>query len=329
MGTKQILIVEDTQEYSDLLIDRLNALMDPDEFVFNTADTYEAAKKMLDNMGFSTIIVDLQLKDSSGAYDDDGGVKVLKYAHKCNPILKAIVLTGKDNYENLLASLRAHAFDFFVKGKDEYDILLSNLRRACKFYEQENGVHEITAHYLHLQGCALDERWHRCNKTDKIMSIQSAKRAFLAISINSENKIIEQAIKRVWDKIGIKTFTDMDTLGGNKFCDICLNIRTSNYFIAAINTTQCPSVYHELGMAQALGREVIIIVSKSFLDENEKTFPWNIQVFKPVIYDDDTTKMPMTLEIELCEWIKQHMTGIDMSLINNYQQEQNRLLNRP
>ena len=142
-------------------------------------------------------------------------------------------------------------------------------------------------------------------------------------------EIIEQAIKRVWDKIGIKTFTDMDTLGGNKFCDICLNIRTSNYFIAAINTTQCPSVYHELGMAQALGREVIIIVSKSFLDENEKTFPWNIQVFKPVIYDDDTTKMPMTLEIELCEWIKQHMTGIDMSLINNYQQEQNRLLNRP
>ena len=333
MRTKRVLVVEDEENYRELIIDRLTQRQEEGEFEWTSVESVQEAEKMIDERRFTALIVDLEIENSEypGRLDPQGGIKVIKLAMKQNPLVKAIVLTVHKNDENLLAALRARAFDFFVKHQDDWDVLMSTLRRACRFYEQEDGLREIVAKYIHGHGCPIhpDEV---CRKSDNILGVNSACRVFLAVPNRSEYAQTEQALKRVWEAAGIEPLTDMDTVvEGQKLCQICFSIRTSDFFMAEISRNDSPSVYHEIGMAQALGRKVGLVLGSSSSGDYAKSIPWNLQGFKPVKYDDkDENKKIFKLEIAVSEWILAHgdWKVIKRQALEEYKSKQEKALRR-
>lgn len=136
----KILVVEDDREDFVLLKDTLQK-DGPHEFNLTHAGDLKVAFEKLDENDFDLILLDLALPDSKGL---DTVAKI----NSKRPKTPVVVLTGVDDREVGLGSVRKGAQDFLVKGKVTYDnfskAIYYSLERARLEYFRDEIVNNIS-----------------------------------------------------------------------------------------------------------------------------------------------------------------------------------------
>jgi len=101
---ERLLIVED----EDTLCESLKRVFMRDGYVVDSADSAEAAFKLLEHRSYDLIITDIILPGISG-------IELLTTYHKTNPAQKVMVITAYASLTTAVESIKAGACDFIIK----------------------------------------------------------------------------------------------------------------------------------------------------------------------------------------------------------------------
>ncbi len=118
--TINILIIEDNPGDARLIQELLQEV-NPDGFAFSHAERLADGLTQLKGGHFHLVLLDLSLPDSSG-------LDTFSKVQTCTPDLPVILLTGHDDQEMALRSVRLGAQDYLVKGEYEGKLIARAIR---------------------------------------------------------------------------------------------------------------------------------------------------------------------------------------------------------
>jgi len=105
--TDKILIVDDEQDFLDVISDRLTAR----DMNVSTASSAIDAIKKIDEESFDAVVLDLQMPEMDG-------LETLKIMKEKNPDLQVILLTGHATVEKGIEAMKLGAMDLIEKPAD-------------------------------------------------------------------------------------------------------------------------------------------------------------------------------------------------------------------
>ena len=105
--TDKILIVDDEQDFLDVISDRLKAR----DMNVSTASSAKDAIKQIDEDSFDAVVLDLQMPEMDG-------LEALKIMKEKNPDLHVIFLTGHATVEKGIEAMKLGAMDLIEKPAD-------------------------------------------------------------------------------------------------------------------------------------------------------------------------------------------------------------------
>jgi diguanylate cyclase (GGDEF)-like protein len=114
-----LLIVEDDDDYRDLLVRRASSLM----AAISSASGFRRARSKIKKEDFDLLLLDINLPGGSG-------LDLLAFAKERDPDIQAIILTGEATIESAVEALRLGAFDYLMKPFDSVQVLDLTLKRA-------------------------------------------------------------------------------------------------------------------------------------------------------------------------------------------------------
>ncbi|MFP3852793.1 MAG: diguanylate cyclase [Anaerolineales bacterium] len=114
-----LLIVEDNDDYRDMLRRRAEPLVSNIEAVSN----YPAATAAVRNNDFDVLLLDIHVPGGTG-------LDLLARAKRKDPDVQAVILTGQASVETAVEALRLGAFDYLMKPFDSIQVLDLTLKRA-------------------------------------------------------------------------------------------------------------------------------------------------------------------------------------------------------
>lgn len=117
MSTR-VLLVDDEQEFLDLLGERMSARGMEVQKTTSAAD----ALKITEDQSFDAIVLDLLMPEMDG-------IQVLKTLKAKHPELQVILLTGHGSIEKGVDAMRQGAMDFIEKPAD-LEVLTEKIRKA-------------------------------------------------------------------------------------------------------------------------------------------------------------------------------------------------------
>ncbi|MGD2094865.1 MAG: ATP-binding protein [Phycisphaerales bacterium] len=123
--TLYLLLVDDDPADRQLVKLALAKSSQSVQFNIETAETLSEATEQLSHNEYDIVLLDLGLPDSQG-------METVQKAHKTNPNLPIVVLTGLDNEEVGLEAIRSGAEDYLTKGKSLEYALVRTIRYAIE-----------------------------------------------------------------------------------------------------------------------------------------------------------------------------------------------------
>ncbi len=105
--TDKILIVDDEQDFLDVISDRLKAR----DMNVSTASSAKEAIKQIDEDSFDAVVLDLMMPEMDG-------LEALKIMKEKNPDLQVILLTGHATVEKGIEAMKLGAMDLIEKPAD-------------------------------------------------------------------------------------------------------------------------------------------------------------------------------------------------------------------
>lgn len=117
-----------------------------------------------------------------------------------------------------------------------------------------------------------------------IMPLQRL-RCFLSLSHNSSSRKIREMIEQSIKKTGFEVVSFQEGLifPGNSFQELIIGELAQADCIIADVSDNNPNVFYELGLAQAMGKGILIIAE----DRSLKEFPFDIREFRVITYSDN------------------------------------------
>lgn len=304
-----VLIVEDVA----IVRNRIKNVLEKEDINLNFATTKEEAFDLLSQNHYHAGIVDLYLPDMPPPGEEADGVVVIKKAKRFQPLIKLIILTAHDEKENILRCLRAGASDWVDKSEDSDFIeeLRFRLKQMLFQYESDNGLASLLYHYTFTSGCPLSKNKGRCTETPTIHEGHNPKNVFVIIP-SSDYGEEKKAIMATLSAAGMNPHIEEDDYHSTgALCSICTKIRQSPYAIADITGKTViteqeklyiprPSVLYELGLAHALGRNVLILFQGSL-----ENVPYDLRGHKISLYHQAGGQLKTAYLIEeLCNWLE-------------------------
>jgi DNA-binding NtrC family response regulator len=116
--TDKILIVDDEQDFLNIISDRLTAR----DMNVSTASSAKTAIKKIDEESFDAVVLDLQMPEMDG-------LETLKIMKEKNPDLQVILLTGHATVEKGIEAMKLGAMDLIEKPADLATIV-DRIKRA-------------------------------------------------------------------------------------------------------------------------------------------------------------------------------------------------------
>lgn len=125
----RVLLIED--EASDAYLVKLDLKKSPSvDFDVTWVESLAAAKKVLSNISFDVVLLDLSLPDSEG-------LETIKIAQHITNNLPIIVLTGRCDTDFSLTALKSGASDYMVKGDFGFDGVARTIRSTLLRVEMD------------------------------------------------------------------------------------------------------------------------------------------------------------------------------------------------
>jgi len=116
--TDKVLIVDDEQDFLDVISDRLAAR----DMNVSTASSAKDAIKKIDEESFDAVVLDLMMPEMDG-------LETLKIMKEKNPDLQVILLTGHATVEKGIEAMKLGAMDLIEKPADLATIV-DRIKRA-------------------------------------------------------------------------------------------------------------------------------------------------------------------------------------------------------
>ena len=116
--TDKVLIVDDEQDFLNIISDRLTAR----DMNVSTASSAKDAIKQIDEESFDAVVLDLQMPEMDG-------LETLKVMKEKNPDLQVILLTGHATVEKGIEAMKLGAMDLIEKPADLATIV-ERIKRA-------------------------------------------------------------------------------------------------------------------------------------------------------------------------------------------------------
>ena len=116
--TDKILIVDDEQDFLDVISDRLTAR----DMNVSTASSAKDAIKQIDEDSFDAVVLDLMMPEMDG-------LEALKIMKEKNPDLQVILLTGHATVEKGIEAMKLGAMDLIEKPAD-MSTIVERIKRA-------------------------------------------------------------------------------------------------------------------------------------------------------------------------------------------------------
>jgi len=116
--TDKILIVDDEQDFLDVISDRLTAR----DMNVSTASSAKDAIKQIDEDSFDAVVLDLMMPEMDG-------LEALKIMKEKNPDLQVILLTGHATVEKGIEAMKLGAMDLIEKPAD-LSTIVERIKRA-------------------------------------------------------------------------------------------------------------------------------------------------------------------------------------------------------
>ena len=154
----RVLIIEDNVEYASMLKAVLSKSRDL-EFELKSFVNLEDGLSELKNNDVDVVLLDLDLPDSSGL---DTFNKVINFTSG----LPIIILTGDDDKELAIRSLRLGAQDYLIKGQTDNKLLL----KSILFSIERKRLEEQLKSTLREKDMLLKEIHHRVKNNLQIVS---------------------------------------------------------------------------------------------------------------------------------------------------------------
>lgn len=120
----KVLLIEDNPGDARLLREMLDEVQYQSFLLFHAETLYEGFNK-LSEVPFDVVLLDIGLPDSPG-------IEAIKPIKQRAPELPIIMLTGLDDEDAALASLKTGAQDYLVKGQTDSGLLLRSIRYAIE-----------------------------------------------------------------------------------------------------------------------------------------------------------------------------------------------------
>ena len=116
--TDKVLIVDDEQDFLDVISDRLAAR----DMNVSTASSAKDAIKKIDEESFDAVVLDLMMPEMDG-------LETLKIMKEKNPDLQVILLTGHATVEKGIEAMKLGAMDLIEKPAD-LSTIVERIKRA-------------------------------------------------------------------------------------------------------------------------------------------------------------------------------------------------------
>ncbi|MEW6586494.1 MAG: histidine kinase dimerization/phosphoacceptor domain -containing protein [Nitrospirota bacterium] len=139
----KILLIEDNLGDARLIRDMLEDAQ-YQSFSLYHAETLSEGSHMLSDGQFNVVLLDIGLPDSMG-------IDSIKAIKDCSPEVPIIMMTGLDNEETAITSLKMGAQDYLVKGQVDTGLLLRSIRYAI---ERNNAAADIESKQRFIQHVA-------------------------------------------------------------------------------------------------------------------------------------------------------------------------------
>ncbi len=116
--TDKVLIVDDEQDFLNIISDRLTAR----DMNVSTASSAKDAIKQIDEDSFDAVVLDLMMPEMDG-------LETLKIMKEKNPDLQVILLTGHATVEKGIEAMKLGAMDLIEKPAD-LSTIVERIKRA-------------------------------------------------------------------------------------------------------------------------------------------------------------------------------------------------------
>ena len=142
MDGTRVLLVDDETEFAEILAERMEAR----GLQVETADSGEAAVRLVEKKPFDAILLDLAMPGMDG-------IETLKRLRKLNPDLQIILLTGHATVDKGVEAMKLGAIDFVEKPAD-IDKLMAKIEVASsrKLELTEKRMEEQMADIMRKKG---------------------------------------------------------------------------------------------------------------------------------------------------------------------------------
>jgi two-component system response regulator CpxR len=127
--TVRVLLVDDEQEFADVLADRLETR----GFAVTKALSGEECLGKLREKEVDVVVLDvlMPVKD---------GVETLRDIKQLNPLIEVIMLTGHATIESAIEGLKLGAYDYLMKPTETENLVTKILRAYARKAEQEERI---------------------------------------------------------------------------------------------------------------------------------------------------------------------------------------------
>jgi PAS domain S-box-containing protein len=134
---RRILIVDDENGILEELSDYLS-----NGYEIVTARSASEAIKLLEAGGIELAIIDMYMET------EESGIEVLKSAKKTAPLLQCIILTAYGTPSNVVAAMRAGAYDYVEKqSPDIYETLAHRIKKALEYRDSIEALRKSEEKY--------------------------------------------------------------------------------------------------------------------------------------------------------------------------------------
>jgi CheY-like chemotaxis protein len=258
---KKVLVVDDEK----VIRDALEIFLRKEEYGVYPASTAEEARKFILSEKLDYVIINLKLDYTS----EFGGIKVVNFAKRNQPKLKAIILSGYP-FEKVKAQIKKELEEEIDPGKI---------------------LKEIEEDYIYKGGeqnyidAVLD-------KLTQLEQVKGVKNCFVIMPFSSTGsctkdewtEIFENLIKPAVEKSGFNYKCERANLNyGSIIEDILDKLNRSELVIADI-TDSNPNVLYELGVRHTIGGPTIVIA------QSKVDIPMDLLPYSFIIYGWKTQK---------------------------------------
>lgn len=242
---QSVLIVDDQKNWRDLLKEILE-----DHFDVASAESYPEALDVISKKvsPFHVVVTDMRLKDKEPGNED--GVKLIEYLYDQRDKTKTILLTGYPNVATAKKTLKLAAHDYLEKhpadgSEFNPDEFRKNVKKAADEAEKNRN---------HL--------------------------VFVLMPFDKTYKeFYENAIKKVIEKMGLDCKRVDDFFGSRSIMsDVFKYIKDARFILADFSGRNA-NVFFEVGIAHALGKNVLLLA------QDLEDIPPKLRTVRCIVYD--------------------------------------------